>query len=210
LRANYVALKRPSPAADQDAVKRAIAILIATGWLVGLLPAAAQADADCGDFATQQEAQGYYEAHGGPAVDPDRLDEDGDGIACETLPSSAGGPSKVPPASDGPAPPAGSGCVNLKVYAGMKAELRAAYKRGHPGQRPASVGPRPGTTYYGRCGQIYYALAGFWRDELGNMDGPEAFRKRGKYWHDINDNGACYIPLDLLAKWNLSRSKSAC
>jgi len=41
------------------------------------------ADRDCGDFATQQEAQAFYEAAGGPERDPHRLDGDGDGIACE-------------------------------------------------------------------------------------------------------------------------------
>jgi micrococcal nuclease len=44
------------------------------------------ADRDCGDFATQADAQAFYEAAGGPAVDPDRLDADGNGIACESLP----------------------------------------------------------------------------------------------------------------------------
>ncbi len=44
-------------------------------------------DRDCGDFSTQREAQAFYEAAGGPAVDPHRLDgRDGDGIVCESLP----------------------------------------------------------------------------------------------------------------------------
>lgn len=42
-------------------------------------------DKDCGDFATWQEAQAFYEAQGGPAQDPHKLDSDGDGIACESL-----------------------------------------------------------------------------------------------------------------------------
>lgn len=41
---------------------------------------------DCSDFATQAAAQRFYEAAGGPAVDPHRLDGDGDGEACESLP----------------------------------------------------------------------------------------------------------------------------
>ncbi|HEY8346960.1 MAG TPA: thermonuclease family protein [Symbiobacteriaceae bacterium] len=45
-----------------------------------------QGDVDCKDFATQAEAQAFYEAHGGPARDPYRLDADRDGIACESLP----------------------------------------------------------------------------------------------------------------------------
>lgn len=38
---------------------------------------------DCTDFATQNEAQAYFAQHPG---DPDRLDDDGDGLACEGLP----------------------------------------------------------------------------------------------------------------------------
>ena len=41
-------------------------------------------DRDCGDFSTQAEAQAFFEA-AGPG-DPHRLDGDGDGIACESLP----------------------------------------------------------------------------------------------------------------------------
>lgn len=43
-------------------------------------------DRDCSDFATQAEAQAFFEAAGGPARDPHRLDGDHDGVACETLP----------------------------------------------------------------------------------------------------------------------------
>ena len=43
-------------------------------------------DRDCGDFSTQAEAQAFYEAAGGPASDPHRLDGEGDGTACESLP----------------------------------------------------------------------------------------------------------------------------
>lgn len=43
-------------------------------------------DRDCGDFTTHAEAQAFFEAAGGPANDPHRLDGDHDGVACETLP----------------------------------------------------------------------------------------------------------------------------
>jgi micrococcal nuclease len=43
-------------------------------------------DRDCADFSSQQEAQRYFEAKGGPAHDPDYLDADNDGVACEDLP----------------------------------------------------------------------------------------------------------------------------
>lgn len=45
-------------------------------------------DRDCGDFDTWQEAQAFYEAAGGPEKDPHRLDRDGNGIACESLPGA--------------------------------------------------------------------------------------------------------------------------
>lgn len=42
-------------------------------------------DRDCGDFKTQAEAQAFFEAAGGPAQDPHRLDSNSDGVACESL-----------------------------------------------------------------------------------------------------------------------------
>jgi hypothetical protein len=48
----------------------------------------AQTDRDCPDFATQEEAQDYFRANGGDENNNvDNLDADGDGIACEDLPS---------------------------------------------------------------------------------------------------------------------------
>ena len=41
-------------------------------------------DKDCGDFASQSEAQAFFEAAG--LGDPHRLDSDGDGYVCESLP----------------------------------------------------------------------------------------------------------------------------
>lgn len=38
---------------------------------------------NCPDFATQEEAQAYFNAHPG---DPEGLDRDNNGVACETLP----------------------------------------------------------------------------------------------------------------------------
>lgn len=42
-------------------------------------------DRDCKDFSSQEEAQAFYEAAGGPAKDPHRLDGDGNGLVCESL-----------------------------------------------------------------------------------------------------------------------------
>lgn len=54
-------------------------------------------DKDCSDFATQEAAQAYFIAHGGPSSDPDNLDSDGDGVACETLPHGGGGGGGLSP-----------------------------------------------------------------------------------------------------------------
>lgn len=42
-------------------------------------------DRDCGDFGSQQEAQAFFESEGGPDEDPHQLDNDDDGIACESF-----------------------------------------------------------------------------------------------------------------------------
>ncbi len=59
-------------------------------------------DANCSDFNTQAAAQQYFINHGGPNSDPDGLDSDGDGIACESNPcpcsdDTGGGGSGNPP-----------------------------------------------------------------------------------------------------------------
>jgi hypothetical protein len=52
-----------------------------------LLPATASAaDKDCEDFRSQRAAQFFFLKHGGPQEDPDRLDGDDDGVACEDNP----------------------------------------------------------------------------------------------------------------------------
>lgn len=43
-------------------------------------------DRNCSAFATQEEAQAFFIAAGGPQHDPHRLDGDHDGTACESLP----------------------------------------------------------------------------------------------------------------------------
>ena len=51
-------------------------------------PPTTTADLDCADFATQQEAQAELERD---PSDPNNLDADGDGVACETYPYGTGG-----------------------------------------------------------------------------------------------------------------------
>lgn len=48
-------------------------------------PVARASDLDCSDFSSQGEAQDYFLRIGGPGSDPDRLDADGDGSACDSL-----------------------------------------------------------------------------------------------------------------------------
>ncbi|MBP2388975.1 thermonuclease family protein [Aeromicrobium fastidiosum] len=99
--------------------RRALASVLVTA-LVGVVvlvatPAYAFVDKDCSDFATQADAQAFYLANGGPAADPHRLDAEGDGLACETLPC----PCSTSPAPLAPQPapaPLVSRCVqNAKV-----------------------------------------------------------------------------------------------
>jgi len=55
---------------------------------VTALPTAASArgDKDCADFPSQKAAQIFFIKHGGVRYDPDDLDGDDDGVACEDNP----------------------------------------------------------------------------------------------------------------------------
>jgi hypothetical protein len=54
--------------------------------LMAMPSAASASDKDCSDFASQRAAQIFFLRHGGPRHDPDRLDADHDGVACEDNP----------------------------------------------------------------------------------------------------------------------------
>ena len=60
-------------------------------------------DRNCSDFSTWSEAQSFFESEGGPASDPHRLDGDGDGVACQSLPGAPGKTAPTP-ASATPTP----------------------------------------------------------------------------------------------------------
>lgn len=45
-------------------------------------------DRNCGAFRTWDEARAFFESAGGPERDPHRLDGDGDGVPCESLPGA--------------------------------------------------------------------------------------------------------------------------
>ena len=82
---------------------RRLLYLAALSMVVGLVfapvalaqsrgPSGADGTYNCEDFDTQPQAQAYYEAQGGLAgTNPADLDDDLDGIACETLPAGSGG-----------------------------------------------------------------------------------------------------------------------
>jgi hypothetical protein len=72
-------------------------LVLAAAVLAGRGAPRASADANCTDFATQAAAPSYYIARGGPAPDPDGLDADHDGIACESRPCRAAPPPHVRP-----------------------------------------------------------------------------------------------------------------
>ena len=74
--------------------------LAVLGMLIMLVsaPALAQDDLNCDDFATQEEAQGVYNDD---TSDPNGLDGDNDGLACEdSLPSGGDSPNVIPPGPD--------------------------------------------------------------------------------------------------------------
>lgn len=63
------------------------AALLASSLASSAAYAGTTGDLNCSDFATQAEAQAEFDAD---PSDPNGLDRDSDGIACETLPSVAG------------------------------------------------------------------------------------------------------------------------
>jgi hypothetical protein len=63
-----------------------VAIALVVLLFAAMPSAAAASDKDCKDFATQRAAQIFFLKHGGPRRDPDRLDGDNDGVACEDNP----------------------------------------------------------------------------------------------------------------------------
>ena len=102
---------------------RAVLLAVLACLLMIALPSpAAAADKDCSDLANQAAAQAWLHAYPG---DPDRLDGDADGVACESLPcpcaGSAAGAAPVAPAPAPPpapvTPPAGPPAKVLKAQA---------------------------------------------------------------------------------------------
>jgi endonuclease YncB( thermonuclease family) len=76
-------------------------IVAVAGFIVAIavVPSSAPAaDHDCSDFATQAAAQAYFDQKGySPSYDPERLDGNHDGRACESNPCPCSGPGAPPP-----------------------------------------------------------------------------------------------------------------
>ena len=70
-------------------MKKLLATLMALALVTLLaIPALAQENLDCGDFTSQEEAQAVYDQDD---LDPNALDADNDGVACEDMHSSQTG-----------------------------------------------------------------------------------------------------------------------
>ena len=82
-----------------------IALIVLAVAPAAASPSVRTTDRNCSDFSTQQQAQQYFDSHGGsPSNNVDGLDADHDGVACESLPSGGGTrppPSKPPALFDG-------------------------------------------------------------------------------------------------------------
>jgi hypothetical protein len=77
-------------------------------------------DLDCADFATQQEAQAVLDAN---PSDPNYLDGEGDGMACESLPSASA--SAPPPPEPESVPTGDLDCADFATQEEAQAVLDA-------------------------------------------------------------------------------------
>lgn len=103
---------------------RKVLLLASLSMVLALVlsaPAMAQADQDCIDFATQPEAQAVLDQD---PSDPNGLDADGDGVACEELPSGGSSPEPSSPEPSSPEP-ADLDCVDFATQPEAQAEFDA-------------------------------------------------------------------------------------
>jgi hypothetical protein len=109
-------------------------------------------------------------------------------------------PPTVAPATPAPA------CKSMPVTSTLRALLRTAH---HHVFTRNFEGPPQKSTYYGRCGLTYYAVASFLSPPLGYTDQPEVFkRKPGHSWKDQGDTGGDLcgskkVPASLLKLWKV-------
>ena len=135
---------------------RALAMVILLAAAAGacaavLVASPAGAAVNCSNFSTQAAAQEFFLAHGGPSADPEGLDGNHDGVACESLPcpcNKSTTPTSTPTTTAPPATdPAASaqdpaGCTSPKAvqnvsfsatkYPKIRAHFLAALRRGWP------------------------------------------------------------------------------
>jgi hypothetical protein len=75
-----------------------IALITGTGLLVLAIVTPSRSlagDVNCPELGSQAFAQSYFEDQGGPQRDPNALDADGDGLACEENPAPYAGLLKL-------------------------------------------------------------------------------------------------------------------
>ena len=120
----------------------AVLAALALGLLVGAGPAHAQDALNCDDFANQEQAQANLAAN---PSDPNRLDTDNDGVACEELPrvgtgsrpAAATGPGAARSSTGTPMPNTGLNgrvslalvCLGVLFLTAGTSLVRAGYRR---------------------------------------------------------------------------------
>jgi hypothetical protein len=144
-------------------VLAALVALLSASSASASAPPATAAAVNCSDFATQAAAQAYFLARGGPALDPEGLDADGDGIACEsrpcpcnysTTPTTPPPPSPPPPPP--PPPPPDTDTDGIPDESDLCPSVPAATPDGCPAPPPP---PRP-RVYVGTFSLSYFGLPG--------------------------------------------------
>jgi endonuclease YncB( thermonuclease family) len=127
-------------------LKRIILAALVAAVVLALAPSAtaapaSAADLDCADFSNQASAQSYFLSRGGPGSDPDRLDADGDGIACESNPCPCN--HSTTPTTPTPAPPVDSDADGVPDQADACPTQPAATTDGCPAPPPPPPPPNP-------------------------------------------------------------------
>ena len=99
-------------------------------------------DRNCSDFATWREAQDFYVAEGGPSEDPHRLDRDGDGTACQSLPGAPDDAQETPASTtDSSSPDDDFVDRNCSDFATWREAQDFYVAEGGPIRGPAPPGP---------------------------------------------------------------------
>ncbi len=164
-------------------VAAAVAAMAVCGDVGAEVASAAPADdRNCSDFGSQKAAQDYFLERGGPDEDPDSLDSDGNGVACESLPCPCSKRSEPDGGGDGPVQKIEA--KTLKVFSGNTLRVRA-FGAQRPYYTVRLLGldtPRPATPRrIGHCGgaQATASLARLSFRHLRDSDGDGFFDGHG-------------------------------